>query len=323
MQKLIVLIRLAELSVEFDSQFNHPSVPTLPVILAKISSSISKQSENHFFASVVQNKGLVPMYHDIIQWMLKRDMLITLHLRIRVVATHRVKLKVRLAREKALAKIAGTQHYDRGLLLELESADDDDEHNSSSPSTTHWMPLSPRTAHRHSRHQSDESRYRKTNYGGTDGYGTGDSERRGTDEDVSDELDDPDSGWDTTEDHLRPSMISDPGRATLLQRRWLAAMSEGKDPVIAKRFQLINQYFDGKRCDDEILCRAEITRKQLREVLHHYEEYVSYTSNLSTSMTREFERNVYDAPVLIFSNAIHYILLNIDKKFKQFFKDDY
>lgn len=37
----------------------------------------------------------------------------------------------------------------------------------------------------------------------------------------------------------------------------------------------INQHFDGKRSDDEILYWAEITRKQLREVLHHYGEYVS------------------------------------------------
>ena len=37
----------------------------------------------------------------------------------------------------------------------------------------------------------------------------------------------------------------------------------------------INQYFDGKMTDDEILYRAEIARKQLREVLHVYEEYVS------------------------------------------------
>lgn len=40
----------------------------------------------------------------------------------------------------------------------------------------------------------------------------------------------------------------------------------------------INQYFDGKRTDDEILYRAEISRKQLREVLHHYEEYVRLPS---------------------------------------------
>ncbi|KAG5340895.1 hypothetical protein C0989_012647 [Termitomyces sp. Mn162] len=267
---------LTELSAEFDDQFDHPSVPTLSAILAKISSSVSKQTDNHFFASVVQNKDLIPMYHDIVLWMLKRDMLITLHLRIRVVATQKVKLKVRLAREKTLARKAGTQHYHRrGLLHELESADDDDELNLSPPSTTPWLPLSPRTAHRHSRHQSDESgRQEKTTSHEADDYGTGDRERRGTDEDASDELDGPDSGWDTAEDHLRPSMISDPGRATLLQRRWLAAMSEGKDPSIVKRFQLISQYFDGKRCDDEILYRAEITRKQLREVLHHYEEYL-------------------------------------------------
>ena len=36
----------------------------------------------------------------------------------------------------------------------------------------------------------------------------------------------------------------------------------------------INQYFDGKKSDDEILYRAEISRKQLREVLRHYDEYV-------------------------------------------------
>ena len=36
----------------------------------------------------------------------------------------------------------------------------------------------------------------------------------------------------------------------------------------------LNEYFDGKRTDDEILYRAEISRKQLREVLHHYDEYV-------------------------------------------------
>jgi hypothetical protein len=38
----------------------------------------------------------------------------------------------------------------------------------------------------------------------------------------------------------------------------------------------INQYFDGNKTDDEILFRAEISRKQLREVLHQYDEYVCY-----------------------------------------------
>ena len=33
------------------------------------------------------------------------------------------------------------------------------------------------------------------------------------------------------------SMIADPARATPLERRWLAGMSEGKDPYIVRRFE--------------------------------------------------------------------------------------
>ncbi|KAG6917515.1 hypothetical protein DXG01_002262 [Tephrocybe rancida] len=276
---------LAELTAEFDSHFDHPSVPSLPVILAKISSAASKQTDNHFFASVVQDKDHIDIYHDIVLWMLKRDMLITLHLRIRVVATRKLKLKVRIARATALARKSGThERLRRELLQELEGGpDDDDDLDLSPPLGTPWLPMSPKAAHRHSRNQSrTQSRDQSPDFGDrerfgyseTDGGGTGGSEKKGTDEDGSDELDDPDSGWDTAEDHLRPSMISDPGRATLLQRRWLAAMSDGKDPIVAKRFKFINQYFDGKRCDDEILYHADISRKQLREVLHHYEEFL-------------------------------------------------
>ncbi|KAG6819341.1 hypothetical protein H0H93_012786 [Arthromyces matolae] len=229
---------LAELTAEFNGQFDHPSVPSLPIILAKISSSISKQTENHFFASVVENKDLLPLYHDVVLWMLKRDMLITLHLRIRVVATSKLKVKVRFAREAALARKAGVQdRRRRALLLELGPEEEDDD---TSPSSgVPWLAMSPKTAHRHSRHQSDDSRNReRITFSTVDGDGTGESDKRATDEDGSDELDDPDIGWDTPEDHLRTSMISDPGRATLLQRRWLAAMSEGKDPSISKRFQM-------------------------------------------------------------------------------------
>ena len=51
----------------------------------------------------------------------------------------------------------------------------------------------------------------------------------------------------------------------------------------------INQYFDGKRTDDEIMYRADITRRQLREVLHQYEEFVSVSiprTNRSNHLTQ-------------------------------------
>ena len=47
----------------------------------------------------------------------------------------------------------------------------------------------------------------------------------------------------------------------------------------------INQYFDGKCSDDEILYKADISRKQLREVLHHYEEYVSSSLRYEAFLT--------------------------------------
>jgi hypothetical protein len=53
--------------------------------------------------------------------------------------------------------------------------------------------------------------------------------------------------------------------------------------AVYRRFRIdgngrrINQYFDGKCTDDEILFRAEISRRQLREVLHVYDEYVGIT----------------------------------------------
>ena len=48
------------------------------------------------------------------------------------------------------------------------------------------------------------------------------------------------------------------------------------------RSDRINRYFNGKCCDDEILFRAEISRKQLREVLHHYDEYVSFDAMIDS-----------------------------------------
>ena len=212
-------------------------MPSLVEILSTISSSVSKQTENHFFASVVKDKELIPMYHDVVLWMLKRDMLVTLHLRIRIVATRKLKIRVRIAKENALAKKAGgtrmLERFRSSLRQELEAAGGDSDDLDLSPiSGTPYLSLSPRAARRYSRRGSSELLPTE------EMDDTDDSRSVTSDEEGLDEPDDADSGWDTAEDHLLPSMISDPGRATPMQRRWLAAMSEGKKPEIAKRFQL-------------------------------------------------------------------------------------
>jgi len=53
-----------------------------------------------------------------------------------------------------------------------------------------------------------------------------------------DESEEENVGWGSPEDTLEPSIISDPGTASPLERKWLTAMSEGKEEYIAKRFAL-------------------------------------------------------------------------------------
>ena len=232
------------------------------------------------------------MYHDVILWMLKRDMIVALHLRVRLVATSDLKARVKDERNRKMMRDfarcdhrsnpRSTSHDDSTVNVEELSP------NTLSKNATFFV--SPKTARRFARSKdSDRSGISALDFRGADET---EEDTPESEVDSNSELDEEDSGWDTTEDHVGPSMIDDPGKATPMQRRWLSAMSEGKTFAIARRFEKyirffkfargsdcymlirINQYFDGKKSDDEILYRAGITRKQLREVLRHYEEYV-------------------------------------------------
>lgn len=93
-----------------------------------------------------------------------------------------------------------------------------------------WLSLSPKSARRYSRRISSVELELGSEVSGS--YADKD------DEDVTEESDEDNVGWGTAEDTISPSMISDPGTASPLERRWLAAMSEGKDEHIARRFEL-------------------------------------------------------------------------------------
>ncbi|KAH7912040.1 nitrogen permease regulator of amino acid transport activity 3-domain-containing protein [Hygrophoropsis aurantiaca] len=266
---------LSKLSADFKLEFPQPFIPSLPALLATISSASSKQSDNHFFAAVVRSRELLPAYHEVVLWMLKRDLLYTLHLHIRIIATSELKLRVRQAHEHKLERsstnqLRGRKRHIRSLSEEKEIQLNGEKHTTAAVA---WLPLSPRGAHAYSQRlpSVDSSQSRQSD--------ASESLDLGDDEDGFYDVSEEDSGeenigWGTTEDTLWSTMIGDPGTATPLERRWLTAMSEGKDEYIARRFEQINRYFDGKRTDDEILYRAEISRKQLREVLHHYDEYL-------------------------------------------------
>ncbi|KAJ3716746.1 nitrogen permease regulator of amino acid transport activity 3-domain-containing protein [Lentinula guzmanii] len=354
------------------SHANHPSHPLpLPEILSIISTSSAKQTgSNHFFGSVLESrKDLIPLYHEVVSWMLKRDLILVLHLRIRIVATPQIKALVKAQRDNAHARRSkgrdgkkGKRANDEdvnvevntereltrgrerrrstpalttltsasystpdtdsmGLGLEIGASPtmQDRDHNETKNGVAQ-LSMSPKSARKHSRqpqHAREPStmRSKPTRLPSSDSNHSVHSMQSKLSELILDDGDDDDrsvdlseagagkdregkkemegkdeeqgggeNGEDETEADAEtdtgaqnidiPSMIKDPGRATTLQRRWLNAMSLGKDQTIARRFDLINQYFDGKITDDEILYRAEITRKQLREVLHHYEEFL-------------------------------------------------
>ena len=231
--------RLAQLTAEFQEAFTHPAIPPLPRILATVSTSMSKQTDNHFFASVVRSKEFVPMYHDVVLWMLKRDIIVALHLRVRLVATS--DLKARVQDERNRKKMRDFTRRDHRSIPRSTSHDDStvnvEEHSPNTLSKNGTFFLSPKTARRFARSRdSDRSGISALDFRGAD-EAEEDTPESQVDSNSNSELDDEDSGWDTTEDHVGPSMIDDPGKATPMQRRWLSAMSEGKAFAIARRFE--------------------------------------------------------------------------------------
>ncbi|KAJ7274544.1 nitrogen permease regulator of amino acid transport activity 3-domain-containing protein [Mycena haematopus] len=257
---------LSQLTTEFNQQFGQSGVPPLPRLLSTISTSSSKQSDTHFFASVVQTKDAIPLYQDVVLWMLKRDMLITLHIHIRVVATVRLKERVKLAAKGRSRDRKGSGRKGQSKLRNQLDADADQ-----SSLGISWMSLSPKSARRYTRDASVGGS-RNSRLSELILHDDSDSEDRRREESETPESQEELDNHGGEDDEA--SMINDPGRATTLQRRWLSAMSDGKDPALVRRFEQISQYFDGRRSDDEILYRAEISRRELREILHHYDEYL-------------------------------------------------
>ncbi|KAI1796991.1 nitrogen permease regulator of amino acid transport activity 3-domain-containing protein [Ganoderma leucocontextum] len=290
--------KLATLSEEFSKRFALAGVPPLPKLLAMISTATHKPTANHFYATVVHLKELIPLYLDVVLWMLKRDLLIRLHLRIRIIATEELKKRVRQSWEQHIARkrsrprahsnsrrrgsVSGRQDRRHGGNSDEKTGPDFETASDSSP-VEYWVSLSPKSARKQARQRLNEEEERDEDEDeGNDEDDEHHDPEKHDDEDVDEEFlssSTDEAKWaeyykDGAENDNIPFMIGDPARATPLERRWLAGMSEGKDPHIVRRFERIHQYFDGKCSDDEILYRAEISRKQLREVLHHYDEYL-------------------------------------------------
>ncbi len=59
------------------------------------STAAHQQLANHFYAAVFGSKEVILLYPNVVLWMLKQDLLIRLHLCIRIISTVDLKTRVR------------------------------------------------------------------------------------------------------------------------------------------------------------------------------------------------------------------------------------
>jgi hypothetical protein len=247
---------LSELSDDFKQTF--PDAGPLPLVLA--ATSVLNVGES------LRRVG--GMNTEVLTWLLRRELLVRLHLRIRIRVPPVLKAFVRqqrlLSRRGRKRNSRETQSDDsvedvsgEDMISQMDPEGDDDDEG--------FFPFSPRAAHLSAQHlprKGEQVSMQDKYQDSPEDYIL--DEKRYTRQSDSDE--DLDEHW---------SIIAAPGAATSRERRWLAAMSADKEPDLAARFDLVNQYFDGRCTDDEIMYRGAITRRQFREVIGAYGEYVS------------------------------------------------
>ena len=281
-----------ELAAAFTDAF--PNLPSLHVIFARLSSS-----PDNFFETVVRSKEQIPVYQNVVIWLLKRDLLMMLHMRFRLIASPALKqVAAAIRKEKCKARecqrsvksmespsgrgkrrkssaegrcTSPSVSRSRSLLRSVSLAEHDEEaledesggeapfpaisqlpvrqgvatpQSFRSPSSMEqayepWGPASLMASeyHRRRRRFSDtpspaHSRLRTRRPGDRD---RGWNELQGEEGDEADS--DSESDPDDLDDQATASLIPNPERATPKERRWLRAMSIGKNPTVTKRFE--------------------------------------------------------------------------------------
>ncbi|KAG8892911.1 hypothetical protein FRC01_013885, partial [Tulasnella sp. 417] len=279
----------------FAAGFPHP-VPPLPAILATLS------SQPQSFDKIVPLAEHRPMYTEVLIWLLQRDLVMMLHVRIRIIATKAIKERVLVARKK---EVEEKREKQRQATEELEDGQDaraitGDGNDSDSDPDEEGMeeqqnnnareraaPDSPgidiafiasspevgrvnqrRSSHPHLRQDS----FQMNSPGFRRPYSGDSSESEEEESESSSELES-DSELEGAGE-LEASIIANPARATATERRWLEAMMEGKDEDTRRMFEKLYVYFDGKKTTDEILFRTDLRRNKLREVLLQFDEYL-------------------------------------------------
>jgi len=178
------------------------------------------------------------MFNDVIRWMLQRDLLVPLHLRVRIVVPAALKARVHRRWEELRENGWQTEEEDgfreRGHKSRRDSGGSDGDFGLFVDSPTWYTRRGP------------SSQLNGTNISEPpileEGIQLDEEMEEEEEEEVAPaevqavrRMEDCDEMEEECED-TETSILADPGRATYVQRRWLQAMSEGKDEQVTKRF---------------------------------------------------------------------------------------
>ena len=222
--------RLKDLAKEFRQAFPDPSIPQLPQLFATISGA----SSTHFYATVVKSKDRVPMFHEVVRWMLQRDLLVTLHLRVRIVVPASLKARVRHRKEELRdSRWVGDAFRTRRHRARTDSGGSEGDFGlfDEPPWYTRRTPGS-----QHNGSSVRDVIEPPILEEGIDLDEEIDDEEEESADDVEAASRREEEDEEEEEDDNETSILADPGRATAVQRRWLQAMSEGKDELVTRRF---------------------------------------------------------------------------------------
>ena len=180
------------------------------------------------------------MFYDVIRWMLQRDLLLTLHLRVRIIVPAALKARVRRRREELRENGWQTEEEDgfreRRHKARTDSGGSDrdfglfdswythrgagSQHNGTNIGEVIEPPIMEEGIHLDEEMEDEEEE---------------EAEVAPAEAMAAGRMEDNDETEEDCED-TETSILADPGRATSVQRRWLQAMSEGKDEQVTKRF---------------------------------------------------------------------------------------
>ncbi|PWN38318.1 uncharacterized protein FA14DRAFT_117727 [Meira miltonrushii] len=261
---LFELAELAKLSTSWSIKFL--TLPPLPSFLATLSSALKP------FSMQINRRDQRQLCLDALIWLLRHEIVVQMHVRLRLVANESCKRKAAIARDQERERI----RKKRVLIAERRKKEEAsgemvDGFSSFGASMQAFSADLSQSAPVFRGERDEGIKTAKKDRGRTRDQSTPKQDEMDDSED--DELYlNYDIEFEQWETQPIASIIAEPSRASGDENEWIAAMVEGKEAWQTERMYKLLPFLNGKHTVDEIVYRLEWRRKDLRAVLAAFRE---------------------------------------------------